>query len=792
MRKKQVWAGVLLLTGFAAVTAQVLTSGPLTGLDWAVHRLVQDYVDGRWRQVADALAHAGHRVVLTVPLGVLCVLAAARFRSFRPMMVVFAVCATLVIVVPGIKIVTGRAAPQIQHDWLFAPGTSFPSGHAANAVVLWGALLELARSAARRVETLLRPWLVYTLIAVAAAAAGLGKVGVGDHWLTDVLAGWLLGTAMYVALLAWDPFRPLRERRGRPTSPSVTLTRPTRPPSHARLEHPQSFVETDTPNGSPGTRGSAIRSLRLPLYRREDRGVRSSLLRWIAEGDDSVPSTRGSGRRESVSRWRLRFFWKSLSNAFWFIPALLTAGAVALFALTWFSSQFFAGKPAGVPLILDSGPTGARALLAAVMTGFISVAGTVFSVTILILQLFSSQFSPRLLPRNLIGDRGAQVVLGIYLGMAVYCILGMLATSTTGQNRPTAFSTLAAAGGVFWALMCAGALTYFLAHVATLIQSSSAVQSAQDQALTRIASLRDQEGDHRAEHPPTVLADYLSPGGLLAREPTVLRAAKSGYLQVVNAEVITGALMNSAGGDLREIAVDVPYGPGDYVAAGMALAKIWPAAVLPSGSDSRKAVYKAFVLGRERSFDQDFAFGLRQLSDIALKGVSNDPANALQALDRMETIFVALGKKTFPPRYQERNGKGVRVVLGINHYDFSGVVEMAFDQIRRASFDSGQVAVLKRMLEVIGTAIEENDAADRRAALWRRAMDVARQAPSQVPDPHDATDILLHGVTIGGLLLSKERRSEVGDDLERLSSLSEDLAGGEKVREAVQAVREAG
>ncbi len=228
MTGKQKWACALLLAGFVAVTADVLASGPLTRLDWAVHLFVEKHVQGLWWQLSDLAARAGGEWVLTVPLAVLSLVAAIRYRSVRPLAIVFVVCVTLVVVVPGIKILTGRTPPAEGVDLVFTDETEYPSGHAVNAIVLWGTFLELATSTSRQVQRLLPPRRRYVLVALAAGAAGLGMVGMDYHWLTDALAGWMLGAAMYIGLLAWDPFRPLREKR---EAGGKTAVCPSRAPS---------------------------------------------------------------------------------------------------------------------------------------------------------------------------------------------------------------------------------------------------------------------------------------------------------------------------------------------------------------------------------------------------------------------------------------------------------------------------------------------------------------------------------------------------------------------------------
>ncbi len=95
---------------------------------------------------------------------------------------------------------------------------------------------------------------------------------------------------------------------------------------------------------------------------------------------------------------------------------------------------------------------------------------------------------------------------------------------------------------------------------------------------------------------------------------------------------------------------------------------------------------------------------------MALKGLSpgvNDPTgDADYGPDR--AIFVALDGKVMPPRVREEARNGTRVLIKVGYYGFDDVAGLAFDQIRRAAFTGGQVAVLERYLEIDGRAIDAN------------------------------------------------------------------------------------
>jgi membrane-associated phospholipid phosphatase len=91
-----------------------------------------------------------------------------------------------------------RARPAFVDAVAAAPGRSFPSGHALGSVVGCGVLLlvglPLLRPLARRLA-----WLAAGLVVL---AVGFARVGLGVHYLSDVLAGWVLGLGWLAATVA--------------------------------------------------------------------------------------------------------------------------------------------------------------------------------------------------------------------------------------------------------------------------------------------------------------------------------------------------------------------------------------------------------------------------------------------------------------------------------------------------------------------------------------------------------------------------------------------------------------
>lgn len=108
----------------------------------------------------------------------------------------------------------------------------------------------------------------------------------------------------------------------------------------------------------------------------------------------------------------MQALWHRLWQRFWMLPALCCVVAFALGAILPDLDDAFVS---GNVLVFGGGPDGARSLLSAIVTSMISVTGLVFSITVMSLQLASSQFSPRVL-RTFLDSRITQLTLGLFAG----------------------------------------------------------------------------------------------------------------------------------------------------------------------------------------------------------------------------------------------------------------------------------------------------------------------------------------------------------------------------------------
>ncbi|MHA7240427.1 DUF2254 domain-containing protein [Arthrobacter sp. TMS1-12-1] len=371
---------------------------------------------------------------------------------------------------------------------------------------------------------------------------------------------------------------------------------------------------------------------------------------------------------------------ESLRVQLWPVP--LTAVIVALIlgqGLPSLDQQFDDTMPPVVSGILfGGGPEAARSLLETIAGSTITVTSLTFSLTVVTLQLASSQFSPRLL-RTFTRDRFVHNILALFLGTFVFALTVLRSIRVESSAGPAFVPEIAVTTAFVLTILTVIGLVLFLAHLARQIRVETMLRDVHretDETLDRVFP----EDDSRR---PSVS----SPDG----RPDVVRAPSSGFLTRID----TRALLSAS--TRIEAFVSVDFAPGASLVAGMPIARVWSAQTIPLDGDRLAelvdAVSRSVRTDFERTSTQDPSFGLQQLLDVTDKALSpgvNDPTTAVHALSHISGVLCSLTTRaTGPVTLYDTND---RARLNLTLPSFTELLDLVMDQLITYAFAGPRTA----------------------------------------------------------------------------------------------------
>ena len=399
---------------------------------------------------------------------------------------------------------------------------------------------------------------------------------------------------------------------------------------------------------------------------------------------------------------RLTVWLETLRARLWLIPAFGAIGA-GLVAWALVAIDRTLGPDATGFFLFEGGPESARAILSTIAAAMLTFTGLVFSVTMLVLQLASSQLSPRV-TRTFLRDRKNQVVLAIFVATFVHALLVL--REVRSGDVPFVPSI-----AVWWAFILliasVGAFIYYIDHMAQSMRIETVIGRVGDETQAAIDRCYPDPVGTEPEirlPVPEVTEVILSPDA-----PRTLQAVDVAHLE---------RIARQAGAVLEVVPV-----VGEAVPSGSPLVR-----VRGGGALDAEGIRRGLTLGSERTMDQDPAFGIRQLVDIAVRALSpgiNDPTTAALAVERLHDLLRRLAQRAIPGRQRLGADGALRVILAIRDWDDH--LRLATSEIGAYGRDSSQVLdALRRLLDDLDTVAPD----DRRAAV-RRQRALLPEGPPQ-------------------------------------------------------------
>ena len=407
---------------------------------------------------------------------------------------------------------------------------------------------------------------------------------------------------------------------------------------------------------------------------------------------------------------KLLKLWENLRSGFWFIPAFIACGGVALAVICPWVDGVLPGFGQWIGrqgYLIDAG--GSRTILSVIASSAITVAGVVFSITMVVLATMSAQFGPRLLP-NFMRQNSTKFVLGGFIGTFVYCMLGL--SQLTGDGEHGDIPKITVLVGLLLGILSFGLLIFFIHQVARFIQAPCILQDVAHRLRLNILRYfpesedKDSSADVARDVAPPTFNDQATGVSLMI----------DGYLQVIDLDALLEWSVES------NATLHIVKRPGDFVVADEKVVWIRSETSLPEVE--METVRDAFIVGVDRTDTQDVHFAVDQLVEVAVRALSpgvNDPYTAVNCIDHLRAALALMSTRC-PAASARRDGDG-KVRIRFKTYTFSGILDLAFHPLRQhgKSLESVAIRLMETMVSLADRKLPDSfrDALGRHARLLR-------------------------------------------------------------------------
>ncbi|PKG93997.1 DUF2254 domain-containing protein [Pseudomonas sp. Choline-3u-10] len=399
---------------------------------------------------------------------------------------------------------------------------------------------------------------------------------------------------------------------------------------------------------------------------------------------------------------------KRVTESIAFYPVLIPAvyAVLAMLVLAFESTSL-------APALRDRLPPGlvdadnSREVLSTLITGIISLTVFSFSMVMVVLNGAAARLSPRVLP-GLVSDVRNQVILGIYLGSIVYCLVMI---GTLNGKAPASVPALGLLLALVFGMFCMALFVVFIRSVSQSIQVEWILSQLYKDASANLKK-RNKRIAGVADIPDAT--DWWS-----------LPAARPGYLREVNEHRLGKVLRK------HNLTAMIQVEPGFFLIEGHPLIKL---STRLSDTDASE-VLDCFDFHDNEFAGANVSYGMRQISEIAVKAISpaiNDPGTAIRAINLLGVLLKRLGGV---PPFDVGCCDGGRTRLFYPQLEMPHMLQTIIAPIRIYGGHDPQVLVT--LLQCLKNALHGNPSDAQREALHDEIRALRDDADAKVGNPRD-------------------------------------------------------
>jgi len=377
-------------------------------------------------------------------------------------------------------------------------------------------------------------------------------------------------------------------------------------------------------------------------------------------------------------------------ESIWFLPSLFIVGAILSAIIITridiiFQEQFYIDLPSFLLTSVEL----ARSILSVIATSLITMTAITFSTIMIVLAVYSSQFSPRTL-QNFISDRMTQTVLGIFIAGFTYSIVSLLLIRKIGSDT----IVFSAVFGIGLSLVCIGYFIRFIQYITVSIQVTNLIAELNDEIFD-ILKKNLKEIENIEKNGKVLSGVSKEMVDIQKKNPYKIFAPKAGHIQLFD---LKGLIRLAAENDSI---IETTKRVGDYVSGSTPIFMVWH---IDDNKEKKEkiesSIKKCISLGNYRNTAQDIEFSMQKLEEIALRAISpaiNDPNTAVLCIRNLGNILSGICNNYTGKLYFYNDDNNLRLIL--DNKDFEEILYSTFYKL--LNFSRNQISILSSILEAI-------------------------------------------------------------------------------------------
>lgn len=391
---------------------------------------------------------------------------------------------------------------------------------------------------------------------------------------------------------------------------------------------------------------------------------------------------------------------RAIKNKLYFIPGYYAIMAVALSAIFILLDNHYSDLLQKIiPVYFFTSVDLAKTILSTVAGSLFGMITISFSTIMVVLTMYSSQFSPRTM-QDFLRSNVTLKVLGIFVGGFIYSILTLLFLREGTAGKMVFSADL----GVIIAIICLGYFVYFIHHVASSVQVNILIDKLRDEVITIVNRIESRiaENDQIRNEPPA------NKDELISGDCKAVYAHEYGYIQFIYDIQLTELA------DKMGIIVKAEKMIGDYVTENSKIFSVWN----HEGEikDPEKFL-QYIVIDSERSKSNDIEFGMLKLTEVALKAISpgiNDPNTAIFCINQLGWVLSRIAVSSIEKTYYYNKDSKLRFIM--EDITFRELLYKTFYQLRH--YGRHDVSVTGAILDAL-LIIAEGSPQKVKDSIWR-------------------------------------------------------------------------